>query len=250
MLYYELFCKNYVSIKAIICLYFCMKPITIKKILLFTLSVFFLFTVSAKEEPGIGIGADIAYPYIEAVLKTMTFPKNTVYTLTDSEVKKLIDKSASIHINMFELVDCLYRYLKKNNYRIKIRGNSLRVLNTEYSLVRYVSAKLLPIDNIDYIETGIIIKSTDNALDVFLLNVYSTDLDFGIGYGVGYYETHFGFKKVEPLLFSDCFGLTVQIWGVKHAVSKLHLYDRGKGSFFIKNFFKGKHWYLDLIEKK
>lgn len=212
------------------------------------LSIVLLFVVFAKENPGIGIGADAAYPYIEKELEAINFKSDLLYTMSNADIKSLVNKSAEIEINIFELLDCMYRYLARRNYRVKILGSELQELNKEYFLDNGMVGRLFPIEKLDYIEAGAVFEKSDNAIDVYLLEKHSADLELG----TGFYEKHFGFKKVEPLLFSKCFGIKVKanILNIRLSASKLELYDRGKGSFFVRGFYRGKHWYLDLIKKR
>lgn len=212
-------------------------------VLLCTL-VFFAFT----EAPGNGIGADAAYPSIEKVLKNIDFQAYHIYEMTADDLERLITKSAEIQINIFELFDCMHRYLTAHNFRVRVPGDLLRKINEVYILDGDMVGKLMPFDKLDYLETGVRFNDSQNALDVYLTEKYQADLELGIGF----YETHFGFKHVEPLCFYDCFGIKVKtkIFNITKPASKLHLYDRGKGSFHVQGFFRGKHWYLDLIEKR
>ena len=61
-----------------------------------------------------GIGSDAAFPKIQKIMQTINIPQNTVYTLSDSEAEQLIAAAADIKINIFELFDCVYRYLSKS----------------------------------------------------------------------------------------------------------------------------------------
>lgn len=213
------------------------------------LGVCILFAVSlfAEKNPGVGMGADAAYPTIEGVLKTMEFKDNEVSILKTEDLEKLIETSAEIEINIFELFDCLCRYLSAHQYRVRIDGSSLLAMKQNYVIDERMIQKLLPIDELEYVETGSCFTDEQNALDIFLRKEVQRDLEIGIGL----YQKHFGFKKMEPLLFSKCFGLDVRVkvLNLKMKVSKLHLCDRGKGAFYVKGFYRPKRWYLLPIKK-
>ncbi len=219
-----------------------------KKILLCSLCLCFVAAVFGQQNyDGVGNGPDNAYPIIEEILKKMPLKAGELYEMQDAELEKLVDAGAEIQINLFELLDCMHRYLGVNNFRLRLTGQSMRNLSNRYCLAEGTLEKLLPIALFDYLEVGASFESTQNALDVFLTEKYSADLEIG----TGLYETHFGFKKMEPRLFSECFGLTVKakVLAIKKAASKLSLYENGKGAFYVRGFFKPKRWYLSLITK-
>lgn len=75
---------------------------------------------------GFGLGADAAYPALEKVLEQIPIAENTLYIFSDDELNQVLDTSADLVINLFELMDCLYRYLAPRNMRVEISGTSLR----------------------------------------------------------------------------------------------------------------------------
>ncbi|MEL3908957.1 MAG: hypothetical protein P1P64_08135 [Treponemataceae bacterium] len=210
------------------------------------LSLSFVGFAKSNDE-GIGIGAEAAFPEIKKILTIIEFPKNQIYEVKDAELELLLAKSAEIEINLFELLNASYRYLNANNFRVKIKGASLRALTNKFCIAEGTMAKLLPIEKIDFLETGAVFGNEQNALDVFLTSKHSSDLELGIGF----YEKHFGFKKISSLLFSECFGLKVKtkVLAITKQASKLELYQNGKGAFYVKGFFKPKRWNLSLIRK-
>lgn len=194
-----------------------------------------------------GIGSDAAYPQIEPILKTIPFTSGEMYELTENEVEQLVGTCAEIEINLFELLDCTYRYVSQHNFRGKISGTALQSLTSTYCIAEGTLAQLLPITKLDYLEIGVPFTDGQNALDVFLSEEHVADLEIGLGY----YETHFGFKKISPRLFSQAFGLRVKanIFGIRGTASKIKLYENGKGAFYIKGFYKPKRWNLSLVRK-
>ena len=77
-----------------------------------------------------GAGADTAYPVLEKMFSEMQIPKSTVYTVTDQDMAAMLDKSVELDINLFELLDCIYRYLAPNHKRFEISGTVLRNAQT------------------------------------------------------------------------------------------------------------------------
>lgn len=217
-----------------------------KKTLIFCiLTLFGSFLLFAKEKPGQGIGADAAFPEITKVMQSFKLVSGEIYIAKDTDVEKLFDKAAEIKINMLELLDCMNRYMIKNNFRVRAFGTTFRNLSHKYKFCERTK-RLMALEKLDYLETGAVFNTTQNAMDMWLFDEYSTDLELG----TGYYQKHFGFKKIEPLFFLDCFGLKVKVWGmINKTADKIHLYDRGKASFFVKGFYRGKHWHINLIEK-
>lgn len=200
----------------------------------------------SNDEP-IGIGAEAAFPEIKKALTIFNFSQNEIYEVKDAELELLLRKSAELEINLFELLNASYRYLNANNFRVKIQGASLRGLANKFCIAEGTMAKLLPIEKIDFLETGAVFGNKQNALDIFLTSEHSADLEIG----TGFYKKHFGFKKINSLIFSDCFGLKVKskILAMTMQANKLELYQNGKGAFYVKGFFKPKRWNLSLIRK-
>ena len=207
------------------------------------LFVFALFSSMLAFATPSGLGADEAYPILEDIFKTFTLEKNTLYTATDQDVEMLIQKASEIQINIMEILDCAYRYLSKNSFRIKILSSSIVRLTQTYRITHDVLAKILPLDKIEYIELGTCFSANQNPLDIYLFESFSSELDLG----TAYIEKHFGFKKIKPLLFSEAFGLSVKVWGIKKELTRLELYEPGNGAFYVKRFFIPKRYHLHLI---
>lgn len=188
------------------------------------------------------------YSAVENVFESIEIPRGVLYLATDYDVEKLIFVASDLKINLFELFDFSYQYLNKTNRRIKMTGSSLVKLSVKYILADGIMKKLLPLDKIKYIEAGTVLEKEQNPLDVFFTEKYNADF----GLGTGFYETHFGFKKIEPLTFSNCFGLSVKpnILNIRLYASKLYLYEKSYGAFYIRGFFKPKRWYFDPIKIK
>ena len=90
-----------------------------KKILLCSLCLCFGAAVFGQQNyDGVGNGPDNAYPIIEEILKKMPLKAGELYEMQDAELEKLVDAGAEIQINLFELLDYMYRYLGVNNFRL------------------------------------------------------------------------------------------------------------------------------------
>ena len=55
------------------------------------------------------LGADKAAVPVSTFLKTLSLRQNTIIYLSDSDTENLIALAAKLHINVFELLDCIYR---------------------------------------------------------------------------------------------------------------------------------------------
>lgn len=211
-------------------------------ILVFLFNAFWSSAVFADE---FGIGSDNAAPIIKELLESLPMEKNKIYVFTDSETEKLIAKAADIKINIFELLDCIYRYLAQNSFRAEIKGSSLQRLLEKFDFGKDRIPALLPIAKIEKMQTGAVFEENQHALDMYLKEPYEKYIEIGIAM----YKTRFGFKKIEPNLFSQSFGMQVKKFGIKKAIEKIHLYENGKGAIYAKGFIKPKRWNLWLITR-
>lgn len=81
----------------------------------------------------VGMSADEAYPVIEKIISTMPMRKNSIYYVNNEDIQLILGAAAETSINLFELIDCMYRYLAMNNKRLEISGYSS--VNHEHCLV-------------------------------------------------------------------------------------------------------------------
>lgn len=213
--------------------------------LYFAVSIFSVFFTTKVFTNGFGIGSDNAAPFIKEVLESFPIQNNEIYILTDSDTEKLISKAADIEINIFELLDCAYRYLSENKFRIEIKGTSLQKLMEDFDFGRDRIPALLPIAHIERMQTGAVFEENQHALDMYLTNPYEKYIEIGLAM----YKTKFGFGKIEPNLFSQSFGMQVKKFGIKKSIEKIHLYENGKGAIYAKGFIRPKRWNLWLITR-
>ncbi len=210
-------------------------------ILIFCISAGF-----AEETEGVGIGADKAFPFVKKILKTIPITSDKMYCCTDKDVEKLIETAAEIEINIFELLDCTYRYLSENKMRIEIKGSSLQRLMDTYDYGETRVLLIMPVPLIDKIETGFLLEKNQKPLQVFLTQKYERFVDIG----TVFYEKEFGFNRLEPRFFYDAYGMKIKYIGIKVRIKKIHFYGNGLGAIYAKGFFKPKKAWLWIILRK
>lgn len=191
-------------------------------------------------------GADNASPKIAGFLMTLPISSGSVYTLPDSEVETLIEISANAGINVFELIDCTFRFLKLQNARIIIKGDSLRKTENLFVLGDERVLSILPVKNLRFIEVGASFFSEQNNLDIFLDSEYESYIEIG----TARYQKHFGFKTLSHLILDDCFGVQVHKLFFSAPLIKLELYAPAKGAIYVKGLFRPKRWNLQIIQRK
>ncbi len=190
-------------------------------------------------------GADGATPKIEETLKKIEIPQNELYLCSDEDVELLIDTAANLSINIFELIDCIYRYLSKNEMRLEIKGSSLKKLMKLYDFGGDRILALMPVPLIEKIYVGHILKPEQKTLQIFLEKKYEKYIEIG----TALYEKEFGFNKLTPRIFSDSYGMKVKKFGIKLKIKKIDLYEPGKGAVYAKGYFRPKKWWLYPISK-
>ena len=71
------------------------------------------------------LGADAAYPRVAEFLQNLPLKEGELYECTTDDLREALSLAADIHINVFELMDCFYRWCEPRRLRIAIRGNDL-----------------------------------------------------------------------------------------------------------------------------
>ncbi len=211
-----------------------------KKYLLFVILI--LFSVSIFS---LGIGSNLAFPKIKEVLEDIDIPQNKIYTCSDEDIERLISTAAEVQINVFELIDCVYRYLSKNKMRVEIKGSSLQDLMENFDFGKTRVLAILPIPLIEKIYLGENFSAEQKALQIYLTEKYENYIEIG----TALYEKEFGFEILEPNLFLNSYGMKVKKFGIKMRIKKIHLYEPGLGAIYALGFFKPKRWNLWLISK-
>lgn len=189
------------------------------------------------------LGADKAMPYMTDFLETLPLVPGTVYELNEEETGKVIRLAADIHINVFEIIDCSFRYITPKNCRIRLDGALLRKQQSVFDLGGERVLAILAVDKIKFLETGASFTQDQHDLDIYLSEPAETYIEIG----TAVYNTHFGFKKMSPLLFEDAFGISVKKLLFSAPLIKLKLFAAGKGEIYVKGVPRPKRWNLDVI---
>lgn len=191
-------------------------------------------------------GSDKASPYISNTLDQLFLKSNATHLLDDQSVSILIESAAQQRINVFELIDCVYRWAYPKGIRLQIEGSSLRKLESRYELGDNRVHALLPVEKLERLETGSVRATGEKALDIYL----SSDHETFIEIGTALYDKRFGFEHIEPLLFAKPYGIAVKKMVFTSKLDKLALYEPGKGAIYVKGFPVPKKWVLNVITKK
>ena len=191
-----------------------------------------------------GAGADTAYPVLEKMFSEMQIPKSTVYTVTDQDMAAMLDKSVELDINLFELLDCIYRYLAPNHKRFEISGTVLRNAQTTYSYGDPIET-LLPIEKMEKIQVGACFTQEQKPLDMWLREPYSVFIKVA----TAVYDTRCGFGKLEPLNFLEPYGMQVKKWNIIKNIRKFQLFEPGRSAVYAEGFFRPKRWWVDSVTR-
>ncbi len=203
----------------------------------------FLFSVSFAQAER--LGADLAVPEVTAFLKTLPLKSGQMYEFSSGDTERLIDLAARIHINVFEALDCTYRYVKPLNARVKVFGSDLRNLQSRYDLGGERVLAILSVDKLRYLETGVELAPGQYALDIYL----ESQTEKYIEIGTAVYNARFGFKRISPLHFNDAYGITVKKLIITTTLERLELFSPGKGAIYVKALARPKKWNLDVVRK-
>lgn len=193
----------------------------------------------------VGMSADEAYPAIEEIVSALPMQENIVYHTNDDDVQQILGAAADTGINLFELIDCMYRYLAPNNKRLEISGTSLRSARVSFTYGGYPIEQLLPIDTIVSVQVGACFTKTQNPLEMELEAPYSVYVEIA----TAAYDAKCGFTKVQPLNFLESYGMYIKKWNITKQIRKIHLYEPGFGAVYVSGFFKPKKWAFGAISR-
>ena len=191
-----------------------------------------------------GKGADAAYPIFEKMFSEMQIPENKLYIVSDQDMATMLDKSVELDINLFELLDCIYRYLAPNHKRFEISGTVLRNAQTTYSYGDPIET-LLPIEKMEKIQVGACLTQEQKPLDMWLSEPYSVFIKVA----TAVYDTRCGFGKLEPLNFLQPYGMKVKKWNIVKPIRKFHLFEPGRSAVYAEGFFRPKRWWVDSVTR-
>ena len=191
-----------------------------------------------------GEGADAAYPILEKMFSEMQIPENKLYIVSEQDMATMLDKSVELDINLFELLDCIYRYLAPNHKRFEISGTVLRNAQTTYSYGDPIET-LLPIEKMEKIQVGACLTQEQKPLDMWLSEPYSVFIKVA----TAVYDTRCGFGKLEPLNFLQPYGMQVKKWNIVKPIRKFHLFEPGRSAVYAEGFFRPKRWWVDSVTR-
>jgi len=191
-------------------------------------------------------GADLAYPAVAGFLAGLPLKAGSNFVFGDSETEELIALSASQGINVFELIDCVARYVKTLGARVTITGESLRKTERRFKLGDERVLAILPVENLNRLEIGTPVSKEQKEADIYLDSEYESFIEIG----KAHYKTRFGFASLSPLVFDDCYGVQVSRFLISTPLERLELYAPAKGAIYVKGISKPKRWNLSLISER
>ena len=192
------------------------------------------------------IGADAGFPYVAALLETLPIKEGELYECAPADLRKVLSLAADIHINVFEVIDCFYRWCEPRGARVAIAGDDLRQANDEFYLGGERILAILALENLVRLETGSVLEEGQRALDVYLSAPYEKYIEIG----TVHYEERAGFAKMSPNLFDEAYGITVKKFFITTPLVKLELFSPGKGAIYVKAISRPKRWNLNTVERK
>lgn len=190
-------------------------------------------------------GAEAAYPMLEKLFDQMPIAEHTIYPVSDQEVIRILDEAATLNINLFELIDCTYRYLSLRNMRFEMSGDSFRKAQASFNYGGHPIELLLPMEKIVKIQVGSSFTKDQKPLDIYLSSPYSVYVDIA----TVLYDTRCGFEKLEALTFINSYGMRIKKWTIVKTLRKIHLYEPGQAAVYVHGFFRPKRWTFSAIAK-
>lgn len=192
------------------------------------------------------LGADHAEPGVARFLEGFSLKPGTLHECTEAETAALIELASVERINVFELIDCVFRYITPKNVRFKINGDFLRRTEKDFDLGGERVLAILSIESLQYLEFGARISEGQTDLDIFMNEPREAFIEIG----TAHYQSRFGFRKVSPRLFGDAYGVMVTKLFIKTPLKKLELFSPGKGAIYVNALSRPKRWNLSIIRKK
>ena|GEM_PF-681684 len=192
-----------------------------------------------------GIGADLAATRVAQSFARLPIKVGETYRFSEAQTIAFIGLAADIQINVFELIDCSYRYLAPRDMRIRIEGDDLREAERFFDLGRERVNAILPVEDIDNLELGALNKPDQAAMDVQLLRESSQYVEIG----TAKLALHFGFRAISPLLFEAPYGIKVQRLIFTTDFLKLELYAPGKAALFVVGVPRPKRWNIWMVRR-
>lgn len=198
--------------------------------------------VIAADHPG----AEGGVIPVATLLKSFPTTDGESFTLAPGDTEKLLGVAADTGMNIFELLDCAYRYTTQRRIRLVLPGSALREAARGFDMGGDRIDALLPLEKIDRLEIGSILVSGQEAMDVYLLAKHEQFIEIG----TAVMENRFGFKRLAPNLFDLAYGVRVQRFPFNTELIKLELYAPVKGAIYVKALLRPKRWNLNAIERR
>ena len=194
----------------------------------------------------IGIGADAAYPYVAEFLEGIPFEAGKLYECSLSDLRDAMNLAADVQINVFELIDCFYRWCEPRDIRIAMDGDDLRQIEREFDLGGERILAILALENLTRLETGAVLEEGQRALDMYLSEPYEKYIEIG----TAFYEKRAGFQKMTPRVFGEAYGITVKKFFITTPLVRLELFEPGRGAIYVNAISRPKRWNLELVRRK
>ena len=182
---------------------------------------------------------------IDNVIASLVFTEGELYVCTKEDVDTLLTVAIEQHLNLFELLYATNTSLIKRGGRILIKGDLLRNLEKKIVYGNERVYALIPIDIIEEIEIGTVLKTKleTHLIDIFFKQSYEKYIEIG----TAIYEKHIGFNRTENNTFSECFGMNVKKLGIKKRIDKIEMYERRKIAIYVKGFPRPKKWIFETM---
>ena len=157
--------------------------------------LFVIFTFSLQAFLFAKVDYETEKKAIDEVIGSFAFEKGELHICTKEEVTSLLTKAIEQNMNLFELIYATNTSLIKREMRVLIKGDILRDLEKKIVYGNERVYALIPINIIEEIEIGTILKTKleAHAIDIF----FKQDYEKYIEIGTAIYEKHIGFNRKE-----------------------------------------------------
>ena len=185
---------------------------------------------------------------IDEVVAGFAFEDGELYVCTKEEVDSLLCKAIEQNMNLFELLYATNTSLIKREKRVLIKGDILRDLEKKIVYGNERVYALIPINIIEEIEIGTILKTKleAHAIDIFFKQNYEKYIEIG----TAIYEKHIGFNRTDENTFFECFGMNVKKIGIKKKIDKIEMYEKRTIAIYVKGFPRPKKWIFETMYLK
>lgn len=190
--------------------------------------------------------ADRAAPQVASFLGGLGAAAGRLRTLDTPETLALMGLGADQGLNVFELLDAVYRWASPAGVRLALSGPNLREVSKAFDMGRERVRALLPFDLLIGLEIGAVLSPGQDALDASLAEPYEEYVEIG----TIKLSTRFGFAGLEANRFSKPKGIAVSRFPFTTSLERLELYAPHKGAIYARGVLKPKRWNLMPIVKR